>query len=150
QALAKVKTRVDHIRFEGCWVGENPEKMAVFGHLLNARDVSAYTWEHFFASITITLDKNNTPETVKQALAKQWRWLAPFPPVSPQQLASLGKKGKVQKILMAEWYQYAGDAKRTAPWEAQTVGNLPPHGYKLRSDAAKVTVKEKDAAPLKD
>lgn len=67
-ALAKVKTKVAHIRFEGCWLGEKPNELAAFGRLLHASDVSAYTWEHFFDAITITLDRNNTPKTVKTAV----------------------------------------------------------------------------------
>lgn len=51
---------------------------------------------------------------------------------------------------MTEWFQYAGDAKHTPPWDAKTVGNLPPHGYKIRSEATSVTVKAKDAKPLTD
>src|SRR4051794_12364020 len=39
QAFAKVKTQVDHIRFEGCWVGNGPGHMRDFGRLLRAIDV---------------------------------------------------------------------------------------------------------------
>jgi hypothetical protein len=42
--FAKTSTKIEHISFEGCWVGEAPDEMAVFGRLFGAKDVSGFTW----------------------------------------------------------------------------------------------------------
>lgn len=42
-AFAKVSTTADHIRFEGCHVGEESLEMAAFGRLLTATYVSGFT-----------------------------------------------------------------------------------------------------------
>src|SRR5262249_18440498 len=60
-ALAKVNTQVDHIRFEGCWVGNRPVHMRNFGRLLKAIDVSGYTWEHVESEVTTNIPRGSTP-----------------------------------------------------------------------------------------
>src|SRR5260370_40119564 len=44
KAFAKKTTKAEHIRFEGCWVGEEPEPMAVFGRFFDGKTASGFTW----------------------------------------------------------------------------------------------------------
>ena len=47
KAFSSKKTQIDHVRFEGCWVGEGPVDMVVFGQLFDAIDVSGFKWAHW-------------------------------------------------------------------------------------------------------
>jgi hypothetical protein len=148
KAFAKLKnTRAEHIRFEGCWVGEAPEAMAAFGALLHAATVSGYTWEHMYSNITVTIPKKVTAAALETAIKPYWKWRAPFPPVSVTQLASMAQTHEAKRPLMMEWYKYAEISSRAKPpWEVagQDVG-LGPRGYKTRSQATQRSVKAKDA-----
>lgn len=158
QAFAKTKTQIEHIRFEGCWVGDGPGDMAKFGHLFNARDVSGFTWVHWSNDITVTIPKGLTAEDLTAFLDKKGlaKWLAPT--TAPMaQLASLARTKDAPKKLWLEWFQATLDKK--APYEDQD-GNLAAdsgrpsnfqrlgvHNYKIRSDARSRTVLAKDAKP---
>jgi hypothetical protein len=149
KAFAKVKTQVDHIRFEGCWVGEGAADMGDFGRMLRAIDVSGYTWEHVDGATTITIQRGATAASVESLVRPYWKWLAPFPPESINRLASLARNHDVNMTLRTEWYKYAieEDIPR-APWEVNGKGQdmvLGPHGYKRRSQAEQRIVQAKDA-----
>jgi hypothetical protein len=150
-ALAKVKTQVDHIRFEGCWVGNGPHHLLHFGRLLRAIDVSGYTWEHVDGAVTVTIPRGATAGSVESLVRPYWKWLAPFPPTSVTQLASMAQNHSVTKTLLVEWYKFADDGEDPPPpWvvqgRSQDLG-LGPHGYKRRSEATKHVVQPKDAKP---
>ena len=55
--LGKTKTKVKHVRFEGCWVGLSPVEMAAFGRIFNATDVSGFTWVSWTGEATVTIPK---------------------------------------------------------------------------------------------
>jgi hypothetical protein len=153
-ALAKVKTQVDHIRFEGCWVGNRPVHMRNFGRLLRAIDVSGYTWEHVDCEVTATIPRGATPAEIESLLGKYWRWLSPFPPESIPRLASLARNHDVKKALWIEWYKYADDGDNPPPpWDLSRQGKdliLRPHGYKVRSEADKHVIQAKDIKSNED
>jgi len=71
QAFAKTKTQIERIRFEGCWVGENPKAMAVFGRLFNAREVSGFTWVHATNNIAVTIPKSIKADEFKLFLKRK-------------------------------------------------------------------------------
>jgi hypothetical protein len=147
-AFAKVKTQVDHIRFEGCWVGNGPDDMRDFGRLLRAVDVSGYTWEHADSEVTVTITAGMKAAELDAMLRPYWRWLSPSPPQSIAQLASLARAHDVTRTLKLEWYKYSDNATDpTPPWTAQG-GNgdvLGPYGYKRRADAKHRVVQPDDA-----
>ena len=158
QAFAKTKTQIEHIRFEGCWVGEGPVDMAVFGRLFNARDVSGFTWVHWSNDITVTIPKGLTANDLKAFLDKKGlaKWLAPTAPPMTQ-LASMAQSKDAPKRLWLEWFQATLDKK--PPYEDQdgklaadsgkrsNFQQLGVHNYKVRSDARARTVLAKDAKP---
>jgi hypothetical protein len=149
KAFAKVKTQVDHIRFEGCWVGEGAADMRDFGRMLRAIDVSGYTWEHIDGTVAITIQRGTAAASVESMVRPYWKWLAPYPPESITRLASMARNQDVKMTLMTEWYKYfvEEDTPR-APWVVNGNGQdmvLGPHGYKRRSQAQQRTVQAKDA-----
>jgi hypothetical protein len=158
KAFAKTKTRIEHIRFEGCWVGEGPDDMATFGRLFNAQDVSGFTWVHWSNDITVTIPKGLTADGLKTFLEKNGlaKWLAPTTPPMTQ-LASMAQSKEAPKKLWLEWFQATLDKK--APYEDQdgklaagsgkrsNLQQLGFHIYKVRSDAISRTVLAKDAKP---
>jgi len=157
-AFAKTKTPIDHIRFEGCWVGDGPADMAAFGRLFNAQDVSGFTWVHWSNDITVTIPKGITAADLTTFLDKKGlgKWLAPT--TAPMaQLASMARTKDTPKKLWLEWFQATLDKK--PPYEDQD-GNLAAasgkqsnfqrlgiHNYKLRSDAQSRSVLAKNAKP---
>jgi hypothetical protein len=50
-----LKTYVKNIRFEGCWVGEGPTRMATFGKLFDAQRVSAFNWTCNTSDVATTI-----------------------------------------------------------------------------------------------
>jgi hypothetical protein len=147
KAFAKVKTQADHIRFEGCWVGADPDEMAAFGLLLRAVDVSGFTWEHFEGAVSVTIPRGVKPEQVEKLLAQYWRWRAPFPPVSFQYLASLSRNSDAKYTLSLEWFkQYDISSNPKRPWEVEGMGGLAPRGFKIRSQAENCILQYKNGA----
>jgi hypothetical protein len=149
KAFAKLKTQVDHIRFEGCWVGEGAARMRDFGRLLRAIDVSGYTWTHVDCAVSITIPRGATIAAVESLVRPYWKWLAPFPPESVARLASMARIHDVKMTLLTEWFKYSieEDIPRP-PWEVNGKGQdmvLGPHGYKRRAQAEQRIVQAKDA-----
>ena len=150
KAFAGKKTQIDHIRFEGCWVGEGPEDMAAFGRLFDAADVSGFTWAHWSVDDSkFTLPKGTTVKSLEKLQGKDSTspiapWLAP-PPATPSlaQLASMARGGPVTKTLPLEWFQYTTDPK--PPYLDKNLEHLGTHTYKVRRDAANRVVQAKDA-----
>jgi hypothetical protein len=142
KAFAKTSTKIEHIGFEGCWVGEAPDEMAAFGRLFGAKDVSGYTWTCWNNEIEVTIPKGVTAKGLKDVLKLYEPWLIPgSPPVA--QLASMAGRGDVKKKLLMFWYQYSLDEK--PPYVNDNYKKLGSHSYKTRADAAQRTVQAKDA-----
>lgn len=155
RAFANKKTQVNHIRFEGCWVGEGPVDMAAFGRLFDAVDVSGFTWAHWSVNdAELTLPKGTTVDALQRLQGKEFTspiapWLAP-PPATPPlaQLASMARERPVTKTLPLEWFQYTLDVK--PPYADNNLQRLGRHTYKVRRDAANRGVKAKDAQNSSD
>jgi hypothetical protein len=158
KAFAKTKTQIGHIRFEGCWVGEDPNDMATFGGLFKAQDVSGFTWVHWQNNATVTIPMGSTINSLNAVLDAQGlaKWLVPTTPPMAQ-LASMAQSGNAEKKVWLEWFQATLDKKE--PYLDQD-GNLAAvsrkrsnfqqlgsHNYKVRSDATLRTVLAKDAKP---
>ncbi len=112
QAFANTKTQIEHIRFEGCWVGDGPSDMATFGRLFNAQDVSGFTWVHWSNDITVTIPKGLTAKDLEAFLETKGlaKWLAPT--TAPMaQLASMAQSKSAPKKLWLEWFQATLDKK---------------------------------------
>jgi hypothetical protein len=177
KAFANVKTKVNQIRFEGCWVGENPVAMAFFGHLLSASTVSGYTWMHVSSEATVTIPPGADDADLECFWRPFWRWVAPYPTLSIQFLGSLAHDRTITKVLQLEWYMpFENDLDlsnitppfklddRTATCKKEAADRragrpntgkaqdttLVPHGYKRRSDAKERVIEEKDAATSSD
>jgi len=150
KAFANKRTQVDHIRFEGCWVGEGPADMAAFGGLFDAVDVSGFTWAHWSVDDSkFTLPKGTTVESLQRLQGKGTTspitpWLAP-PPATPPlaQLASMARGGPITKTLPLEWFQYTLDLK--PPYVDKNLEHSGKHTYKVRRDATNRVVQAKDA-----
>ena len=156
QAFAKTKTQIERIRFEGCWVGENPKAMAVFGRLFNAREVSGFTWVHATNNIAVTIPKGIKADEFKIFLEKKGlaKWLVPSSP-SMTELVSMARSKDASKKLWLEWFQPTLDTK--PPYEDQdgklaadsgkrpNFERLGVHNYMVRSEARSRTVSAKDA-----
>jgi hypothetical protein len=151
KAFAKVKTQVEDVRFEGCWVGRGPRGMAAFGRLLNAARVSGYTWEHGCNDITFTFPRGSTAEKVTAIVGPYWRWRAPFPPQAISQLASMARNSDVRRKIPMEWYKFSDDnATPTNPWDVKSLDPmLGPYGFKQRAQATPHAVDWKDAKDAK-
>lgn len=143
-AFAKVKAAVQHIRFEGCWVGEAPADMAVFGGLLKAKDVSGFTWACWTNSVKINIPKGISPNDLSKFLKAQnfERWLMPGSPTVPV-LASMARTTDVSRVLPMLWYQYTLDEK--PPYIDDNFNKLGRHKYAARGDAARKAMVAKGA-----
>lgn len=153
KAFAKKTTTVEHIRFEGCWVGEAPNKMAVFGHLFDAKTVSGFTWVHWLNQITINLPRGTTVKSLENVLksvagttSSLVPWIPP-PPAGPplSQLASMASAGDAKTTVPLEWFQYGLEERQ--PFMDNNLQHLGKHTYKVRREAAQVSVEEKNAQP---
>lgn len=140
--FGKVKTKIEHIRFEGCWVGEAPDAMAAFGRLFDAQAVSGFTWACWSNEIEVTLPKGITAADLKKHLAAFETWLMPGTP-SIAQLASMARQREVKKKLALLWYQYSTDEK--PPYANNNFQRLGRHSYKTRADATARTIDAKNA-----
>jgi hypothetical protein len=158
RAFTKTKTQIEHIRFEGCWVGESPLAMAAFGRLFNAQDVSGFTWTRNTNTIKVKIINGMTPDELSAFLGKQGfaKWLAPTTqPMS--YYASMARSKEVSTELWLEWFQ--PDLNSKPPYEDQDGNSAAAsgsrsnfqkagsHTYKVRSEAGKRTVLAKDAKP---
>ncbi len=95
--LGKAKTRVRHIRFEGCWVGESPVEKAAFGRIFSAADVSGFTWVSWTGEATVTIPKAIKAQDLSKFLQAQnlEKWLMPGSP-SVQVLASMARNAEAK------------------------------------------------------
>ena len=156
QAFAKTKTKIERIRFEGCWVGESPPAMAAFGRLFNAQEVSGFTWVHVTNSIDVTIPEGIKADGLKTFLEKQGlaKWLAPNTPAMTA-LASTARTKNASAKLWLEWFR---PTLETSPPYADQDGNLAAasgkrpnferlgaHDFEVRSAARSRTVAVKDA-----
>ena len=156
KAFAKKTTKVEHIRFEGCWVGEEPNTMAVFGRFFDAKTVSGFTWVHWLNQITINLPRGTTAKSLESVLksvpgttSSLLPWIPP-PPVGPAlaQLASMASTGDAKATVPLEWFQYGLEEQQ--PFTDNNIKHLGTHTYKVRSDATQKTVSAKEAKPYSD
>jgi hypothetical protein len=142
KGFAKTSTKIEHIGFEGCWVGEAPDEMAAFGRLFSAKDVSGYTWTCWNNEIEVTIPKGVTAKGLQDVLKLYETWLMPgTPPLA--QLASMAGRTDVKKKLLMLWYQYTLDEK--PPYLDDNYKRSGSHTYKTRADATKRSVAAKDA-----
>lgn len=158
KAFAKTKTQIEHIRFEGCWVGEDPDDMATFGSLFKAKDVSGFTWVHWQNNATVTIPMGSTTNSLNATLDAQGlaKWLVPTTPPMAQ-LASMAQSGNASKKVWLEWFQATLDKKEpyldqdgnlaAVSHKRSNFQQLGSHNYKVRSDATLRTVPAKDAKP---
>ena len=153
KAFEKKLTKVEHIRFEGCWVGESPNRMATFGRLFDAKTVSGFTWVHWLNEITLNLPRGTTSKSLEDVLksvpgttSSLLPWIPP-PPAGPplSQLASMASSGNAKASVPLEWFQYGLEERQ--PFMDNNLQHLGKHTYKVRRDAAQVSVQEKDAQP---
>jgi hypothetical protein len=144
-AFAKVSTTVDHIRFEGCHVGEESLEMAAFGRLLTATYVSGFTWAHYSGSIEVTIEKGTTASELKK-LRKYEKWIMPGTP----SIATVATKARLRDIkwtFATEWFQFLLEPVSYAPYIGNNYSKYGSHTYKVRAEAKKRTVAVKDAKP---
>jgi hypothetical protein len=144
KALTKQKTVIQNIRFEGCWMGENPADMVVFGQLFGAKTISGFTWACWTSEVNVTIPKGISAKDLAKFLKDQnmEKWLMPGTPTIPV-LASMAKGGDVKKTLPMMWYQYSLDMK--PPYVDNNFAKLGRHTYGARGDVAKVAVAAKSA-----
>ena len=143
KAFAKTKTRIDTIRFEGCWVGEEPDEMAAFGALFGSRCVSGFTWSSWDSIITLHIPAHASADAMKQAIAPYEKWFVPGDPVMSR-IAAKTKHGGNQPVSLL-WYQYAWDTH--PPYLDDNYKKLGAVSYKARGQATKRSVAAKDAKP---
>ena len=142
------KTKINVIRFEGCWVGERPDEMAKFGTIFDASRVSGFTWEGVKANATVPVLKGEKADAIGLRLKPFERWIADKMP-SASDLASLAQNSPISRVLLLEWWQMFV-IQQAPPYEkpkGQTRTNFErfgSHTYKRRSDATAKTIKAKD------
>jgi hypothetical protein len=142
KAFSKTVTKIEHIGFEGCWVGEAPDEMLAFGRLLKAKDVSGFTWACWSNDIEITIPKGVTARGLSDVLKSYATWLAPgSPPIA--QLASMAGRTDIKKQLLMLWYQYTTEEK--PPYLDDNFKKSGSHTYKTRADAKARSIEAKDA-----
>ena len=151
QAFAATKAQIESIRFEGCWVGESPKAMAVFGRLFKARQVSGFTWVHANSNIEVKIPKGMKADELQSFLAKQGlaKWLAPTTS-SMTELVSMARSQDAKAKLWCEWFQPTLDTKEpytdqdgklaAASGKRANFDRLGSHTYKVRSEARLRTV----------
>ncbi len=137
--LGKTKTKVQHIRFEGCWVGESPVEMAAFGRIFGATDVSGFTWVSWTGEATVTIPKAIKAQDLSKFLQAQnlEKWLMPGSP-SVQVLSSMARSAQAKKTLPLLWYQ--ATLNRKPPYEGNNFAQGGRHSYGARGEATKRTV----------
>jgi hypothetical protein len=140
--FAKTTTKIEHIRFEGCWVGEAPDEMAAFGRLFSSSFVSGFTWTSWNNDIEVKVPKGISPKDLRKFLSRFEKWLMPGSP-DMGQLASLAKSHDFKKTLLLLWYQYT--LQTQPPYENDNYKRLGSHTYKARSEVTNRTVEAKDA-----
>jgi len=143
KAFANTKTKIEHIRFEGCHVGEAPDEMAAFGRLFNAQDVSGYTWASWTGDITVEIPRGNTEKAVTDVLKPFERWLMADSMSTIKRLVSLSRHRTIKQELLLQWFQYS--LSSNPPYQGNNYQKYGSHNYKRRSEAAKRTVQAKDA-----
>ncbi|HEX3727520.1 MAG TPA: hypothetical protein VHV08_14800 [Pirellulales bacterium] len=141
-AMAKTKTHIVEIRFEGCWVGEGPPDMVAFGQMFDSVTVSAFNWVHWSSKYSLTIPKGTDAVDLQKLMKPVERWLAPGAPPFAQ-LASMARNGAVNKTLLLEWFQY--DLIAHAPYDGDNLKQLGSHSFKTRSQATQTAVEAKDA-----
>jgi hypothetical protein len=110
-AFAKSTTKIEHIGFEGCWVGEAPDEMAAFGRLFGNADVSGFTWTTWTGEITVDIPKGVTPDGMSKVLKPFEPWLMPGSPTIAQ-LASMSRSADAKATLKMLWYRPASMRNR--------------------------------------
>ena len=143
KAFAKIKTRIDCIRFEGCWVGQEADEMAAFGRLFGSSTVSGFTWVSWTTMINVTIPKGSTLGDVKKLMAPFEKWIVPNT-VNLSLLAAKGKQGGSQTIGLL-WYQ--SDLEEHPPYLKDNYKRMGAVTYKDRSEVVARTVAAKDAKP---
>lgn len=142
-ALAKVSTVVDHIRFEGCHVGVDPLEMAAFGRLLKATHVSGFTWAHYSGSVEVTIKKGSSKSDLK-TLDVYKKWITPGTPTI-EAIATKARTRDIKWTFLTEWYQFHLEPLSFAPYIDNNYSKYGRMTYKVRADAEKITVDVKDA-----
>lgn len=142
QAFAGTTTKIQHIRFEGCWVGEAPDEMAAFGRLFSSSYVSGFTWTGWAQDIEVMIPKAVNAKDLKQILSPYERWFMPGGP-DVVQLASMAKQSSVKRRIWLLWYQYT--LQNQPPYVDDNYKKYGPVTYKARSEAKGRTVEAKDA-----
>lgn len=148
-ALPAGKTKIEKIRFEGCWVGEKPDEMAQFGTIFSASEMSGFTWESVRQTISISVPLRSTAETVAGLLKGKERWLAQSMP-SANDLVKRAQNGAFSQKILMEWFEPFVSDPIKPPFEMEKGGKrtnfdrLGSHQYKRRSDASQTTIKVKD------
>jgi hypothetical protein len=142
------KTKINTIRFEGCWVGERPDEMAQFGTIFGASRVFGFTWEGVRNLVKLNIPQGANPDTVTKLLKPFERWLADRSP-SAREIADQAKTRAITKELLLEWWQIivlGSPAPYDTP-KGSTKTNYEKfgsHSYKRRDDAQDTTLKAKD------
>lgn len=143
KAFAKKKTQIDCIRFEGCWVGEDPDEMAAFGRLFGSSTVSGFTWTGWSNTIDLNMPKGTTPEALKKLVEPFEKWFVPNS-VNMPMLAQRARQGSRQTIGLL-WYQYTLDDH--PPYLNDNYRKFGAVTFKARNEARPRTVAAKDAKP---
>lgn len=131
-----LKTYVKNVRFEGCWVGEGPTRMATFGKLFDAQTVSAFNWTCNTNDVTTTIPRGHTTRDLAGYLGRFERWIMPASPTLPI-LASMARSRAVKVTLPLMWYRYGlEDDPDKAPYVGDNYARMR-HTYAARSDATK-------------
>jgi hypothetical protein len=149
KALTKKKTKISTIRFEGCWIGESPREMAIFGSYFDATSVSGLNWTRWNNTLTMSIPKGTTQLALEKSMKTTAPWLTPGMPTIAQ-LSSSARTMSQNRVLKMEWFQYTLDRK--PPYESANGSGptnyekLGMHKYKSRSQATAKTFQVKDVA----
>ena len=108
---ARRRPRSKHIRFEGCWVGESPVKMAAFGRIFSANDVSGLQLGHAWTGeATVTIPKGIKAQDLTKFLQNQnlEKWLMPGSPSVPGARLNGAKRRREEDAAAAVVPGHAG------------------------------------------
>jgi hypothetical protein len=136
KAFAKT-AKIGTIRFEGCWVGEAPDEMAIFGKLFQAKKVCGFTWTSYYAMVKLDVPEGVTEDTMRKALKEQERWFSKG--TSIKQLVAM----RGTQNLLLEWFQ-ADLLGEEQPWAVvngrTNFDRLGRHKFRTRAEATDRTV----------
>ncbi|MFO1155695.1 MAG: hypothetical protein U1E43_02465 [Rhodospirillales bacterium] len=142
--------QIDEISMEGCNAGDDPKALAALGRVFRAKKIHAFNYFHVTQVVAVQISKNDRVGISERRGVKE---LLPFFARSQGSAADLQGIDKVLQgtpgtyKLLAEWFREVRD--RTPPPPVK-LGDLPPKGYKKRSDASERVLQDAPGLPGED